>query len=108
MKELKSLGLSTGDLMRLSTTDGPKGLAIAWLANQTNPGNKPIAKVTDLLREVYGLTLNDRVFIEKAKVEATPFQHVEVSLDGRRDSNESTEELVAWVRYALGRNLANP
>jgi AAA family ATPase len=106
IKELKSLGLSQGDLIRLSTSDGPKGLAIAWTASQTNPGNKPIAKVTELLKEKYALSLNDRVFVEKVSDEWQPIDSVDISLG---DSSESiakygsTEELLHWVRYALGR-----
>ncbi|KAF2654491.1 AAA-domain-containing protein [Lophiostoma macrostomum CBS 122681] len=108
IKELKNLGLYAGDLLRLSTSEGPKGLAVAWLANQTNPGNKPIAKVTDLLRELYDLSLNDRVFIEKATLDAKPFDHVEVSFQDSKestDSHVSTEELTHRIRSSLGNEL---
>lgn len=105
LKDLKALKLSNGDLVRLSTPDGPKGIAIAWLASQTNPGNKPIAKVTDLLRDKYGLSLNDRVFVEKADEEWKPLASVELSFSQPLESLSgyaSTEELMFWTRCALG------
>ena len=105
-KEQKNLGLINGDLVRLKTSAGFKGYAIAWLAAQTNPGNKPIAKVTDLLREQHGLSLNDPVFIEKASDSWKPLKSIEVSFSESLEQVAkfaSTEELLYWVRYALGR-----
>lgn len=106
IKELKALNLSNGDLIRLSTADKLKGFAIAWLTTQTNPGNKPIAKVTDLLREKYGLALNDRLFIEKADEDDwRPINSIEigfVDLVESLNSYHSNDELIYWVRYALG------
>jgi AAA family ATPase len=105
-KELKGLGLTNGDCVRLSTATGFKGHGVAWLAAQTNPGNKPIAKVSDLLREHYELSLNDSVFIEKTD-SWKPLKSIGVSLP---DSPEqiakfsSTEDLLGFVRYALSRH----
>ncbi|KAF2281544.1 AAA-domain-containing protein [Westerdykella ornata] len=107
IKELKALKLSTGDLIRIVTQNGPKGIAIAWLANQTNPGNKPIAKVTDLLRDKYGLSItNDRIAIEKvenADDEWIPIKTIEVGFEsgGSPSGYSSTEDLLFWTRQAL-------
>lgn len=103
-KEQKGLALANGDLVRLKTASGFKGYAVAWAATQTNPGNKAIAKVTDLLREQYSLSLNDPIFIEKATDAWRPLKSVEISFP---DSPEllskysSTDELLYWARYAL-------
>lgn len=105
-KEQKNLGLANGDLIRLSTSAGFKGYGVAWTASQTNPGNKPIAKVTDLLREHYVLSLNDPVFIEKVTDSWKPLKSVEVTfLDSSDQATKfvSNEELLYWVQYALGR-----
>lgn len=100
-REQKSSGLANGDLVRLSTSAGFKGHAVAWLASSPNPGNKPILKVTDLLREQYGLSLNDPVFVEKASDAWKPMKSIEVSCAEHKYASE--EELVYWARYALGR-----
>ncbi|KAH7401016.1 P-loop containing nucleoside triphosphate hydrolase protein [Phaeosphaeria sp. MPI-PUGE-AT-0046c] len=101
-RDQKSLSLTNGDLVRLSTSTGFKGYAVAWLASQTNPGNKPIAKVTDLLREQYGLSLNDPVFVDKASDSWKPLKSIEVSVpEAAEEKFNSTEELLYWVRHAL-------
>jgi AAA family ATPase len=103
-REQKTLGLMNGDLVRLRTATGFKGYAVAWLASQTNPGNKPIAKVTDLLREQYGLSLNDPIFVDKAGDAWKPLKSIDVSFpDSAEPKFNSNEELLYWVRHALGR-----
>lgn len=105
-KEQKGLALANGDLVRLKTAAGFKGYAVAWAATQTNPGNKAIAKVTDLLREQYALSLNDPVFIEKATDAWKPLKSIEISCPTTSDTASkfsSNEELIYWARYALGR-----
>jgi AAA family ATPase len=103
-REQKSLALTNGDLVRLRTASGFKGYAVAWLASQTNPGNKPIAKVTDLLREQYSLSLNDPVFVDKAFESWKPLKTMEVSVpESAEQKFASNEELLYWVRHALGR-----
>lgn len=105
-KELKNLALANGDLIRLSTVAGFKGYGVAWTAAQTNPGHKLIAKVTDLLREHYELSLNDPVFIEKVNEPWKPLRSVEVSFLDSPDQVTrfaSSEEFMYWVQYALGR-----
>ncbi|KAF2006899.1 AAA-domain-containing protein [Amniculicola lignicola CBS 123094] len=80
MKELKALGLANGDLVHLKTSNGSQGLAVAWLAaSANNPGNKFVAKVTDLWREKYGLSLQDRVTIEKANAVWKSIDSLEIS-----------------------------
>jgi len=103
-KELKSLHVVSGELIRLSTSTGQKGFAVAWSALPPHTGNKPIAKVTDLLRETYGLSLEDRVFIEKADNSLEPIDAVEISFTSPSDLGlyDSTEELLFWARHALG------
>ncbi|CAO2658264.1 Nn.00g059870.m01.CDS01 [Neocucurbitaria sp. VM-36] len=103
-KEQKHLGLTNGDLIRLTTLTGFRGYGVAWTASQTNPGNKPIAKVTDLLREHYELSLNDPIFIEKVADLGKPLKSVEVRLlesSDQANKFSSNEELLYWVQYAL-------
>jgi AAA family ATPase len=103
-REQKTLGLTNGDLVRLRTSTGFKGYAVAWLASQTNPGNKAIAKVTDLLREQYGLTLDDPVFVDKASDSWKPLKSIEISVpEPAQQKFASSEELLYWARHALGR-----
>jgi AAA family ATPase len=107
-REQKTLSLTNGDLVRLKTSAGFKGYAVAWLASQTNPGTKPIAKVTDLLREQYSLSLNDPVFVDKATDSWKPLKSIEVSVpESAEQKFTSTEELLYWVRHALGRMCHN-
>jgi AAA family ATPase len=76
---------------------------VAWLASQTNPGNKAIAKVTDLLREQYGLTLDDPVFVDKASDCWKPLKTIEISVpESAQQKFTSNEELLYWIRHALG------
>ncbi|KAH9872111.1 hypothetical protein J1614_006372 [Plenodomus biglobosus] len=103
-KDLKNLGLSSGDLVRLRTADCFKGYAVAWLATQTNAGSKPIAKVSDLLRVHYRLELTDRVIIDKVVDSLKPLRSIELGFSPPSDqlaSFSSSEELLFWVRYAL-------
>jgi len=108
-KELKILGLTAGDLIKInSASQGFHGYAIAWPAAQTNPGNKPIAKIADLLREKYALNLTDAVFFEKANEASTPFQAITIRFaPGSEILNncDSTEELMYCAGKALGRIL---
>jgi AAA family ATPase len=106
IRDLKALGLETGDLCRLSSPGGA-GLAIAWLSQDANSSNqtKRIAKVTDLLRETYGFTLQDRISIEKAN---EPWERADTVFITPSDpeqslaSYESPDELEQWASYALG------
>lgn len=103
-KELRNHRLTNGDLIRLKTLAGFKGYGIAWTAAGTNPANKPIAKVTDLLKEQCGLSLNDPVFVEKATDSWKPLASVSISYPEDIEPSSkfsSTEELLYWARYAL-------
>ena len=103
-KELRNHRLANGDLIRLKTAAGFKGYGIAWTAAGTNPANKPIAKVTDLLKEQCGLSLNDPVWIEKASDSWKPLTTVRISYPEDIEQNakfSSTDELLYWARYAL-------
>jgi AAA family ATPase len=103
-KELRDHRLTPGDLIRLKTLAGFKGYGIAWTAAGTNPAKKPIAKVTDLLKEQCSLSLNDPVFIEKASDSWEPLTSVRIAYPEDIESTAkftSTEELLYWARYAL-------
>lgn len=106
-KELRNLGLVNGDLIRISSTRGFHGFATAWLAKQTNPGNKPIAKVPDLLRDTYGhLTLTDSIFIEKATDAWKPLDFVAVTcaqMPEALSKYPTRENLTFWISNALSR-----
>lgn len=105
-KEQKNLGLTNGDLVRLRTAGIFKGYATAWMAAQTNPGNKPIAKVTDLLRGYYDLALTDPITIEKVTDPLKPLKSIQVNWSQSPDqlaTISTNEELLYWTRYALGR-----
>lgn len=104
-KDLKTLGLAAGDLVRIFTTNTFRGYAIAWPAAQTNPGNKPIAKTTDILREKYGLNLTDPVFIEKANDAWKPSKSISISFSQSLDAlnkYSSSKELTHWISRSLG------
>ncbi|KAF2019665.1 cell division cycle protein 48 [Aaosphaeria arxii CBS 175.79] len=104
-KEFKSFGFSNGEIIRLSSVaSGARGFAAAWLGSQTNAGNKPIAKVSDLLREKYGLSLHEPTVIERATEPLKPIEFIEVSYPENATavgSYESTEELLHWIRCSL-------
>lgn len=103
-KELRNHRLANGDLIRLKTLAGYKGYGIAWTAAGTNPATKPIAKVTDLLKEHCGLSLNDPVFVEKASDAWKPLTSVQISYPRDIEPHakfQSTDELLYWARYAL-------
>ncbi|KAJ4382050.1 AAA+-type ATPase [Didymella sp. IMI 355093] len=103
-KELRDHRLTNGDLIRLKTATSFKGYGIAWTAAGTNPAKKPIAKVTDLLREEYGLSLNDPTWIEKATDSWKPLASVQIAYQESVEKDarfSTTDELLYWARYAL-------
>ncbi|KAH7139364.1 P-loop containing nucleoside triphosphate hydrolase protein [Dendryphion nanum] len=101
-KEFKNLGLSNGQLIRISTSSGHKGFAVAWLLVVQNAGNKPLAKGSDLLREKYGLALNEPISVAKVDDPWKPIEVIEVSCPASSEVvYESTEQLLHWIRYAL-------
>lgn len=107
-KDLKILGVLNGEAIRItSTSTGVQGFAVAWNAASTNPGNKLIAKVTDLLREKYGLHLQESVIIEKAVHSWKPIESMQIKLVKSEDKIKfkTTEELLHWARYALGPSI---
>jgi AAA family ATPase len=104
---LRAFGLVAGDLVRIQSTSAvtdpfetaPDGrsscIAIAWQAADTNMGSasKPIAKVTELLRETYGFKLAD-------KVEILPV------LKGDQEAAWRAAKTV-WVRLGAGEEKEN-
>lgn len=106
VKELKNLSLTAGDAIKIRSSKGFHGYAIAWPAQQTNPGNKPIAKIADLLREKYALNLTDAVYLEKANEPSTPLQAITIRFAQGSDilkRSDSIEELEYCVGKALGK-----
>lgn len=105
-KELKNLGLTAGDRIRLTTAKRFHGFALAWLAQQTNPGNKPIAKVADLLREKYELALTDALFIERVQEAPRFAASMELVFPPSSEALKkyaTKEELEHFAKVALGR-----
>ena len=105
-KELKNLSLAAGERIRLTTPRGFHGLAVAWPAQQTNPGNKPIVKVSDLLREKYDLILTDAIFVEKVNQAPTAVTSVQVSFSHTSEALKKyadNDELALFTKTALGR-----
>lgn len=105
VKELRNLGLIAGDRIRLTTLRGFHGYAVAWLAQQTNPGNKPVVKVSDVLREKFDLVLTDAIFIEKVADPPKPVHSVQVSFSQTSDAlgkYADHDELVLFTKSALG------
>jgi AAA family ATPase len=108
IKELKNLGLTAGDLVKIHSSKGFHGYAIAWLAQQTNPGNKPIAKISDVLREKYEMNLTDGVSFEKANEPSTPLQAITIRFSQDCEvlkKCNSAEELQFCVAKSLCRLL---
>jgi AAA family ATPase len=104
LKELREHKLTNGDLIRLKTATGFKGYGIAWTAAGTNPAKKPIAKVTDLLREEYGLSLNDPTWIERASDSWKPLASIQIDekeFEEAAGKFSGSGELAYWMRYAL-------
>ncbi|KAF2745095.1 AAA-domain-containing protein [Sporormia fimetaria CBS 119925] len=102
-KELEYLKLHQGDAVRLSTESGPRGVAIAWYDPVAKPANKRFAKVTDLLRDKLRLSLNDKVFIEKAGDKWQPLVSVRIRSESAEvpDGYSSKEDFLFWTRQAL-------
>lgn len=107
--EFRQARFSNGDLVRVSTlSGGPKGVAIAWLTtDKTIAKGKPIVRVTDLLREKFDISLNDKIFVEKTDEEWKPITSIELSFADSMENGgfDSTEELMFWTRSALGGTL---
>ncbi|KAF2115670.1 P-loop containing nucleoside triphosphate hydrolase protein [Lophiotrema nucula] len=99
-RELESLGLSNGDLISLSLSGVTKGFGIAWTVVQQNVAKNRIAKVSDQLRDRYGLSLKEQYSIEKANDEWTPIESINVSFVG--SSSTRSSDLLEWTRVALG------
>jgi AAA family ATPase len=103
-RELKNLGFTSGDLIRITTSKGFHGYAVAWPAQQTNPGNKPIARMADVLREQYELNLTDTVCFEKANDDSKPLASIAIRFAQGSDvlCRYSAEELNRCLEFALG------
>ena len=65
-KELKALGLEAGDLCSLNISDSTAGLGFIWPSYDNNAVTpKRIAKISDVLKDTYGLNYQDKVTISK-------------------------------------------
>ena len=66
-KEMKALGLEAGDLCNLTISDSTVGLGFIWPSHDNNAVTpKRIAKISDVLKDNYGLNYQDKVTISKA------------------------------------------
>ena len=99
---LTPLGLENGDLIRLRTSSGFKGYAIAWQAKLHKSRH---VNVHEFLREQCNLSLKDQVFIEKVVDSWKPLKSIVVRPVHVEDLTKfsSTEELAFWARCALGK-----
>ncbi|CAI6340630.1 unnamed protein product [Periconia digitata] len=104
-KEFRNLRLAHGDLIRVSSLRGFCGYAVAWSFKPTNAASKPLAKVSDLLRDTFGqLALTDSIFIEKAPEAWKPLDSITVRCADLSDAlkkYDSTRELKYWIGYTL-------
>jgi len=108
--DLKALGLQQGDPIRLATvTEGGTsklGLGSAFLAATPNAGSgaKRYVQVTDMFKETYGFTLEDRVTIRKAldTLQQARVVHLKEVVQGVLPADaESYEDLDVPIRYTL-------
>ena len=104
-KELRILGLKSGDFCRLVSEDGKKGgLAIAWQSSDVKDAGKRIIKITDCLKETYRLSLEDKVSVAKTEERLQPAESVTVSnaSDSATLDAFEEEEVKFWVSHSLG------
>jgi len=103
-QELSNLGLDKGGVIRLSTSRGFVGLALASLDYQTGTGNRPLAKVTDALREKYQLDLKDQVEIQRIDEPKCQLTSITVSFQSSLEtpSKFPSDVLELSTRAALG------
>ncbi len=105
LRDLKALSLEPGDLCRLSVPDGPSTLGFVWLSQDANTNNpKPIAKITDTLKDAYNLNFQDRVLVEKAENSLMRADRVYVTEVGHA-SNSSSKEEMSELEYWAGQSL---
>lgn len=103
--ELKERGLVIGDFCLLATEDTRRwGSGVVWpTANTTGKNNAVHAKVSELFRSHYGLTLQDRLTITKSEDRRLHADAIYVSrVDDARPSI-SAESTKFFVTYALSK-----
>lgn len=105
-KELRELSLETGQLCQLKTQANKLGLAFAWpfSDSQTN-SNRRVVKITDTVKDVFGLTYQDRVTITKSPEELRHADRVliaDVTQDTPPLTADEREEIEFWATHALG------
>lgn len=67
VKDLDSLRVRPGQLVKLCTSEGNTGYAIAWRSNdQSTKAQTHPVKLTDSLREAFGFKLGNQLTITKA------------------------------------------
>lgn len=106
-KELKALGLDTGRICRVSVPDSDvSGLGFAWpaVADGSHATPKRIVKVTDILRDTYGLTFQDRVAVTPTQdklLHAGTVYLTEIADDAVRKRSQPGE-IEFWAAHHLG------
>ena len=104
-KELKALGLEAGDLCSLNVSDSNAGLGFIWPSfDNSSVTPKRIAKISDLLKDTYGLNYQDRVTISKVEdgLQRTGTVYVTEIGEGLSSSNDlGVEEMQFWASNCL-------
>lgn len=104
-KELKALGLEAGDLCSLNVSDSSAGLGFIWPSYDNNSVTpKRIAKISDLLKDAYGLNYQDKVTISKVEDGLQRIDTVYVTEvgEGLSASNElEGDEIQFWTSNSL-------
>jgi AAA family ATPase len=106
VKEMRLLGLETGDLCELKTQANKLGLAFAFpLADQQSNDHKRVVKITDMVKDVFNLTYQDRVTISKGSEELRHADRVliaDVTQQAPPLAADEIEEMEYWAMAALG------
>lgn len=104
-KELKALGLEAGELCSLNISDRNAGLGFIWPSFDNNSVTaKRVAKISDILKDTYGLNYQDKITIGKVEDGLQKIDTVYVTEvgDGLSGSNQlELEEIQFWASSCL-------
>jgi hypothetical protein len=101
--------LATGDPILLECPETKTGgIGIAWLSNDPSKpqGPRPIAKIYDPLKKVFGLTMEDKCVISKYKGPLRMATKVVVS-DVTPSSNPMTKEAAEVLHFCVKSSLGS-
>jgi hypothetical protein len=105
LKDMAALELQPGDFCYISKTDGVPGLAITWPSPDPKLSQR-IIRVSDTLRDLYQLSLDDRVEIRKSDDTRVPASIVHVSAVDQVPLSEGFKHIEALsfaINLALGK-----